>query len=149
VANLQPISISDYPQIAKLLKQIQSHKSAWPFLDPVDAAEAPNYYKVIKEPMGTYLHNLASQLGGIEKSNLIYFFPIDLQTVEVRVEGKCYTRLRDFIGDITKIFDNCRYYNPAESPFFKSAEILEAFFTQKIKLLREKLIESHSESQLQ
>lgn len=31
---------------------LQSHKSAWPFMEPVDPEEAPDYYKVIKEPMG-------------------------------------------------------------------------------------------------
>jgi len=25
---------------------------AWPFMEPVDPEEAPDYYKVIKEPMG-------------------------------------------------------------------------------------------------
>lgn len=30
----------------------QSHKHAWPFMKPVDPLEAPDYYKVIKEPMG-------------------------------------------------------------------------------------------------
>lgn len=33
---------------------IQAHKSAWPFMEPVDPNEAPDYYKVIKEPMGKY-----------------------------------------------------------------------------------------------
>lgn len=32
----------------------QAHKSAWPFMEPVDPEEAPDYYKVIKEPMGVY-----------------------------------------------------------------------------------------------
>lgn len=32
----------------------QAHKSAWPFMEPVDPNEAPDYYKVIKEPMGKY-----------------------------------------------------------------------------------------------
>ena len=31
---------------------MQTHKSAWPFMEPVDPNEAPDYYKVIKEPMG-------------------------------------------------------------------------------------------------
>lgn len=31
------------------------HKSAWPFMEPVDPNEAPDYYKVIKEPMGNLL----------------------------------------------------------------------------------------------
>lgn len=30
----------------------QSHKMAWPFLEPVDPHDAPDYYRVIKEPMG-------------------------------------------------------------------------------------------------
>ena len=60
--------------------------------------------------------------------------------MEYRTEEKCYSRLRDFIGDITKIFDNCRYYNPADSTFYKAAETLEAFFAQKITLLRERLV---------
>lgn len=30
------------------------HKSAWPFMEPVDPTEAPDYYKVIKEPMGKH-----------------------------------------------------------------------------------------------
>lgn len=34
----------------------QSHKSAWPFIDPVDASEVPDYYNVIKEPMGKLKH---------------------------------------------------------------------------------------------
>jgi len=71
---------------------------------------------------------------------VIFWFNLDLQTVEFRVTEKIYSKLRDFIGDITKIFDNCRYYNPSESPFYKSAETLEAFFAQKLKLLRQMFI---------
>lgn len=36
------------------------HKSAWPFMEPVDPTEAPDYYKVIKEPMGKYRENLTN-----------------------------------------------------------------------------------------
>lgn len=31
---------------------MQSHKSAWPFMEPVDHNEAPDYYVLIKDPMG-------------------------------------------------------------------------------------------------
>ena len=31
---------------------LQTHASAWPFLKPVDKAEAPDYYDHIKFPMG-------------------------------------------------------------------------------------------------
>lgn len=36
------------------MRSFQGHKSAWPFMEPVDPNEAPDYYKVIKEPMGKY-----------------------------------------------------------------------------------------------
>ena len=42
----------DYNEILFVI--FQSHKSAWPFLDPVDASEVPDYYDVVKEPMGKY-----------------------------------------------------------------------------------------------
>jgi len=97
-----------------VLEEIKVHPHAWPFLEPVDPHDVPDYYKVIKDPM-------------------------DLQTVELRLNQKLYEKLSDFIGDMTKIFDNCRYYNPRDSPFYQCAEVLEAYFVQKIKAFRERL----------
>ena len=57
--------------------------------------------------------------------------------MQERLNSKWYKTLSDFIGDMTKIFDACRYYNPKESQFYKLAEALEAFFLQKIKQFRE------------
>ncbi|XP_048270698.1 nucleosome-remodeling factor subunit NURF301 isoform X2 [Bombus terrestris] len=115
-ANMKNLNAKDLDLLKKLIKQIQAHKSAWPFMEPVDPNEAPDYYKVIKEPM-------------------------DLQTIELRINDRSYKKLSEFIGDMTKIFDNCRYYNPKESPFFKCAESLETYFVHKIKSLREKFSE--------
>ncbi|XP_031787989.1 nucleosome-remodeling factor subunit NURF301 isoform X3 [Nasonia vitripennis] len=115
-ANMKNLNMKDLELLKKLIKQIQGHKSAWPFMEPVDPNEAPDYYKVIKEPM-------------------------DLQTIELRINDRSYKKLSEFIGDMTKIFDNCRYYNPKESPFFKCAESLETYFVNKIKCLREKFSE--------
>ncbi|XP_012232371.1 nucleosome-remodeling factor subunit NURF301 isoform X2 [Linepithema humile] len=115
-ANMKNLNAKDLDLLKKLIKQIQGHKSAWPFMEPVDPNEAPDYYKVIKEPM-------------------------DLQTIELRINDRSYKKLSEFIGDMTKIFDNCRYYNPKESPFFKCAESLETYFVHKIKSLREKFSE--------
>ncbi|KAL1494312.1 hypothetical protein ABEB36_009929 [Hypothenemus hampei] len=115
--NMKDLAHKDFENLKKLIKQIQAHKSAWPFMEPVDPTEAPDYYKVIKEPM-------------------------DLQMIESKINDQGYTKLSEFIGDMTKIFDNCRYYNPKESPFFKCAESLEAYFVNKIKCLRDKLYEN-------
>ena len=32
----------------------QSHKMAWPFLEPVDELEVSDYYEIVKEPMGRF-----------------------------------------------------------------------------------------------
>jgi len=114
-ANLKILNPDDFALMQKLTKQLMLHKSSWAFVKPVDVKDAPNYYKVIKEPM-------------------------DLQTVDLRVSEKVYSRLRDFIGDVTKIFDNCRYYNAENSEFYKLANGLELFFKEKVILLRKKLI---------
>ena len=66
----------------------------------------------------------------------------DLTTIELRVTDLKYKNLSEFIGDMTKIFDNCRYYNPKESPFYKCAESLESFFVSKVKYLRDKMVEN-------
>lgn len=75
-------------------------------------------------------------------STIIISF-LDLQKIDEKINTQTYKKLSEFIGDMTKIFDNCRYYNPKESQFFKCAESLEAYFVNKIKCLREKLYENN------
>jgi len=120
-ANLNPLNQQDNDDLLKLIKQIQSHKSAWPFMEPVDPHEAPDYYNVVKEPM-------------------------DLNCIGKNVTNKKYKTLTEFIRDMIKVFDNCRYYNPRESQFYKCAEILEQFFVSKLKNLRDKLCEKYMEA---
>uniref|UniRef100_A0A8C3GCK0 Bromodomain PHD finger transcription factor n=1 Tax=Cyclopterus lumpus TaxID=8103 RepID=A0A8C3GCK0_CYCLU len=103
-----PLTDKDYEGLRRILRSLQAHKMAWPFLEPVDTNDAPDYYRVIKEPM-------------------------DLSTMEERIQKREYIKLTEFVADMTKIFDNCRYYNPSDSPFYQCAEVLETFFVQKLK----------------
>ena len=32
--------------------EFQANRNSWPFKQPVDPGDVPNYYKVVKEPMG-------------------------------------------------------------------------------------------------
>lgn len=41
---------------------MQDHPDAWPFKDPVDAREVPDYYDIIRDPMGNNYHNVLSYL---------------------------------------------------------------------------------------
>jgi len=36
----------------RLLSDLEQHPLSWAFLQPVNAEEVPDYYDVIKEPMG-------------------------------------------------------------------------------------------------
>ncbi|XP_029402365.1 nucleosome-remodeling factor subunit BPTF isoform X6 [Mus pahari] len=105
---LTPLTEKDYEGLKRVLRSLQAHKMAWPFLEPVDPNDAPDYYGVIKEPM-------------------------DLATMEERIQKRYYEKLTEFVADMTKIFDNCRYYNPRDTPFYQCAEVLESFFVQKLK----------------
>lgn len=55
---MKELTPKDSENLRRLVKQIQLHKNAWPFMEPVDPREAPTYYKVIKEPMGMYIFTI-------------------------------------------------------------------------------------------
>lgn len=113
-------------------------------MEPVDHNEAPDYYLLIKEPMGKLLFFIVYFKAHLShtKFHLIYSFT-DLQKIETKINNKEYNKLSEFIGDMTKIFDNCRFYNPKESPFYRCAESLEGYFVQKIKYFRESLVDKN------
>jgi len=48
------IDMSDslYNALNSVLNSVKNHSTAWPFLEPVDKVEAPDYYDHIKYPMG-------------------------------------------------------------------------------------------------
>ncbi|KAF4080090.1 hypothetical protein AMELA_G00166420 [Ameiurus melas] len=108
---LTPLTEKDYEGLRRILRSLQAHKMAWPFLEPVDPEDAPDYYGVIKEPM-------------------------DLSTMEERLLKRHYSKLTEYVADMTRIFDNCRYYNPSDSSFYQCAEVLETFFVQKLKAFK-------------
>uniref|UniRef100_A0A673KA52 Nucleosome-remodeling factor subunit BPTF-like n=1 Tax=Sinocyclocheilus rhinocerous TaxID=307959 RepID=A0A673KA52_9TELE len=76
---LTPLTDKDYEGLKRILRSLQSHKMAWPFLEPVDPNDAPDYYGIIKEPM-------------------------DLSTMEERIQKRFYSKLTEFVADVTKIF---------------------------------------------
>ncbi|KAL3875950.1 hypothetical protein ACJMK2_033849 [Sinanodonta woodiana] len=112
--SLKELSDNDYEILQRLMSSMHSHKMAWPFLEPVDPDEVPDYYAIVKEPM-------------------------DLNTLQSNLDNREYVRLADFVKDVTKIFDNCRLYNPPDTSFYQCAEVLETYFVQRLKALKDKL----------
>ncbi|EJT68190.1 histone acetyltransferase GCN5 [Gaeumannomyces tritici R3-111a-1] len=108
----QPRHGPNYNQLLHLLNDLQNHQSAWPFLVPVSKDDVADYYDVIKEPM-------------------------DLSTMETKLEVDQYPTPEDFIRDAKLIFNNCRKYNNESTPYAKSANKLEKFMWQQIKAIPE------------
>lgn len=69
----------------------------------------------------------------------IRFCCVDLQTIRNKVDFKQYQSVNDFVKDVTKMFDNCRYYNAPNTAFYRCAEVLEIYFVEKLKSLKSKL----------
>jgi histone acetyltransferase len=95
-----------------LLSEMQNNAAAWPFLQPVNREEVPDYYEVIKEPM-------------------------DLSTMEQKLEADQYESLEDFLYDSRLIFNNCRQYNNETTTYYKNATRLEKFLYQKVREIPE------------
>lgn len=101
-----------FNEMRRLLSRIQNHKQAWPFLQPVNKDEVPDYYNVIASPM-------------------------DLSTIEERLNGDSYTTPKDFVEDLRLIFRNCKLYNDPSTVYSKCAFKLEKYMVTLIKNIPE------------
>ncbi|KAH9858772.1 histone acetyltransferase GCN5 [Lenzites betulinus] len=99
---------SERAAMEKLLSDLQNHSTAWPFLQPVNAQEVADYYEVITHPM-------------------------DLSTMEHKLDNNQYPDVDAFIDDAQLIFDNCRMYNPEETVYHRSATKLEKYMRDRMK----------------
>ncbi|KAK7429947.1 histone acetyltransferase [Neonectria magnoliae] len=104
----QPRHGPHFTELRRFLYQIQNHKQAWPFLHPVNRDEVPDYYKVIESPM-------------------------DLSTMEEKLEHDSYTTPKDLVSDLKLVFGNCQRYNDATTVYHKCAVRLEKHMWTLIK----------------
>ena len=74
----------------------------------MDPEQVPGYYSVIKEPM-------------------------DLKTMDNRVESNYYKTLEMFSADFTRMVENCRTFNDPKSVYCKCANKLEQFYKGRLK----------------
>lgn len=97
-----------YNFMVTLLSELTNHPLAWPFAVPVNKEEVGDYYDVIKEPM-------------------------DLSTMELKLENDKYESFDQFLYDCRLIFNNCRAYNAETTTYYKNATKLEKFVNKKVK----------------
>ena len=81
---------------------------SWPFQHPVKEDEAPGYSDIIKQPM-------------------------DLSTMEVKLQKGEYVTKESFESDFMLMTENCRKYNDAATIYVRNANSLEKKFKSLIK----------------
>ncbi|CAG8477562.1 1028_t:CDS:2 [Ambispora gerdemannii] len=90
---------------ANIIKSLKQYKHVGPFLDPVDPIKlnVPDYFDIIKTPM-------------------------DLGTVERRLNNCEYESTMDFAADVRTIFNNCYVYNGEHATISQFAKDMEEIF---------------------
>ncbi len=90
---------------SRTLKNIKRMKDAAPFLHPVDTVklQIPLYYNFITRPM-------------------------DLSTIERKLNANAYAELKDYVDDFNLMVDNCTRFNGAESGIAQMARNIQASF---------------------
>ena len=104
----QPRRNPSHSLLLALLSALQTSSSAWPFLQPVNGDEVQDYYSVIKEPM-------------------------DLSTMEQKLEKDQYEIVEDFVKDVLLLVRNCKRYNAENTPYAKAANKLEREMWKKVR----------------
>ncbi|KAH6825572.1 hypothetical protein C2S53_016378 [Perilla frutescens var. hirtella] len=103
-------------ECSKILKELMNHSLGWVFSHPVDPLKLkiPDYFEIIKNPM-------------------------DLGTVKHKLEGNMYFDAKEFGDDVKLTFENAKSYNPPSHEVHHWAEILDANFSRRWRLLEAKL----------
>ncbi|XP_066480660.1 bromodomain testis-specific protein [Tiliqua scincoides] len=92
-----------------VMKAMWRHNFSWPFHQPVDAEDLklPDYYNIITKPM-------------------------DLTTIQKRLEHIYYTCAAECLEDFKTMFANCYLYNKPGDDIVFMAQELEKVFMQKV-----------------
>lgn len=119
-AELPPAKLKQ--KCSEVLKGLQAHQHGWVFNCPVDPVELglPDYFEIIKKPM-------------------------DLGTIQKKLEAGTYHAIKDFRSDVNLTFDNAMSYNEKASVVYDMAKELKTKFESDYKKLTQQLDEEDRE----
>ena len=90
-------------ELLQIVRKIEEQQFAWPFREPVDTTEVPDYLTVVKTP-------------------------IDLSTIEKRIRQDNHYKSKTMLyGDLMLMVNNCKKYNDDNSPYMQCAKSLETY----------------------
>ncbi|XP_044728852.1 bromodomain adjacent to zinc finger domain protein 1A isoform X2 [Chrysoperla carnea] len=96
--------------LQELLSEILKHPDAWPFTQPVQKRDVPDYFDVITHPM-------------------------DFGTIKYKLNMGKYQYDDELMHDAILVFENCNTYNDSEADVYKCGVKLLKFFKQKAQEL--------------
>lgn len=105
---IKPDKSSIYEMLRPLLTDLQNHAASWPFAEPVNPEDVPDYHKVIRHPM-------------------------DLKTMDQKLESDQYQDMDSFIQDAQLMIRNCKTYNQPHTIYYKCALSIEDYFSRRLK----------------
>ena len=116
-----------------LLCELAAHEDAWPFLEPVDARDVPDYHQVVKDPMDFSTlkkrlaadAELAAAAASAEEEEEQLATSTSASKAPSQKRGRFYSTLDIFVADARRIFSNARAYNAADTIYSKLATRLE------------------------
>lgn len=93
-----------------IMRNLKKHRDAAPFLHPVDYIKlnVPDYPKVIK-------------------------YPMDLTTVDKKLNSGGYDSVEEFINDIRLVFNNCYKFNGPEAMISMLCQNVESAFEKSLR----------------
>ncbi|KAK4533848.1 hypothetical protein CCYA_CCYA19G4730 [Cyanidiococcus yangmingshanensis] len=100
--------------VAILIQQLRQHDRYGFFSAPVDREEAPDYDEIIRQPM-------------------------DLGTMQQKLESGAYRRLNQVEQDLELIWRNCFTYNPSNSIYYREAARLQKWAHKQVQWARQRL----------
>ena len=87
--NIITISRFKLQYIDDILSRMRRNRFSWPFQDPVDPNQVPDYHQIVKDP-------------------------IDLQSMKTKWRNDEYTSAAEFVVDVARMFDNAQLYNKVQ-----------------------------------
>lgn len=95
-------------QLNQIVKRVTTHRSAWPFHEPVDTKVVTDYLDIVSDP-------------------------IDLLEISKRTKkGEFYTSKAMLRADLLRMCANCLLYNAPDTNYYKAALDLQTFIKEKI-----------------
>ncbi|KAH7825528.1 putative Bromodomain [Monocercomonoides exilis] len=122
--------------LRKCVNELMQHRAAGPFKEPVDpvALSIPDYFAVVKHPM-----DLSTIRDKIPTFQPVTSSDSKTQTYTARPTKKApFKTVKEILGAIHLVWDNCYLYNKAGSEVVEMAIDLQKAFAKKLERMVEK-----------